>query len=187
MFDGLAIHFHAGLEQRRTLVLRTKLRVVGVHQNGVAQVVVRTAGATHASCIDAHLGVCLLGKRHLHTLHSFVVTDDRSPVVAHFGWFGWTFHEPTVVPCRATIHVFVVCPWQSLYVLRASRHEFNTCRHAVVHVGEEVVALVPSHLADVHSQSQCHGSMSAVASRFLHLSQLPVGTRFERRLAGGDH
>ena len=128
------------------------------------------ARATHVGAIGNHCIVGSFGKGHLYTLDPFVVTDDRPPVVAHLGGLGRACHEPSVVPGCAAVHVFVVGPGEPFHVLGAGCHELDTGSHAVVHVGEEVIALVPGHLADVHGQPERHGGMSAVAAALLHLS-----------------
>ena len=81
----------------------------------------------------------------------------------------------------------VVRPRQSGYALGLCSNVFDTCSQSVVHIGEQVVALIPCNVCHVHGQSGSHGGMSHVASAFLHLSQFAVRSGFQFRLLRGDN
>ena len=149
--------------------------------------VVWSTGTTCTTRIYSHLFVCLFGKRHLHALYTLIMSYHRCPVITHFSRFCWRSHQPSVVPCGTTIHIFIISPRQSLYVLRTCSHIFYTCSHAIIHIREQIIALIPCHFANINGKSECHRSMTTIASRFLHLSQSTVCTRFQCRLFCRHH
>ena len=57
----------------------------------------------------------------------------------------------------------------------------------MVHIGEEVVALVICHLGYIHCQSQSQGRMARIATALVHLTQLAVSAFLQFALAGGHY
>ena len=81
----------------------------------------------------------------------------------------------------------IVGPRQVRHALRLCRQIFDAGGQTVVHVGKQVVSLVPSDVCHIHSQSCSHGSVTDVATAFLHLSQFSVRTCFQLRILCRDH
>ena len=81
----------------------------------------------------------------------------------------------------------VVDPGKVLHTLGLCCHIFDACCQAVVHVGKEVVALVPSHLGNVDGQTECHGRVPGVATALVHLSELSIGSGFQFRVGNCHH
>ena len=151
--------------------------------------VVATAGSALTASVDAHVLVGCFGERHSDTLHAFVHPHHRSPVGSHLGSQCRSCHQPCprVAVVVAAGAVVVVHPWQAFHALRLCCHIFNAGGQPVVHVGEEVVALVPSHLGQVDGQAERHGRVARVAAALVHLAQLPVGTRFQFAVGSRHH
>ena len=51
----------------------------------------------------------------------------------------------------------IVNPWEVALALALGCYILYSCCKSVIHVGEEVIALVPADVGYVDGQSECHG------------------------------
>ena len=105
------------------------------------------------------------------------MADDAVPERTDFASVFVSALHPGVVPCGAAVGIGVVGPGQgrTLSAEVVGCDVFESGCEAVVHVGEEVVALVPAHLCDVNGESGGHLLVAGVASGLLHLSEPSIG------------
>ena len=100
-----------------------------------------------AASVGTNLGVRLVGILEFNAAHSLVVTDGTIPVgtvLAAAASVG-TSHLPSSAHRATTVGIVVVDPRQRRGVNTAEVHgcdKLRSCGNAVVHVSEEVVALV---------------------------------------------
>ena len=186
---GRALEGNARGEQRGAPVGGTELLVAGVHQYRVAQLVVAAAGAASAATVGAHPFQHFLRVGHDHALHAFVMPDHRSPAGTNLHAKTRLCHRPAarVGIVDAVGAIAVVSPGQSLGAQHLCGHILNAGSKAVVHIREEVVALVPGRVGNVDGQSQGHCGVPDVAPALISLSQASVGSRFQVARRGGHH
>ena len=73
----------------------------------------------------------------------------------------------------------VISPWQVLYALHLCRQILYTGCQSVVHIREQIIALVPTDVGYVYGQPAGHGGMAYITAAFLHLSQFAVSSGFQ--------
>ena len=169
---------HLRRELRGHLVGGTKLYVTSVHEHAIAQVVVAAAGATQSATIDTHALISFLREWHRHTLHALVDADDGAPVRSVLGSERRTFHHigSRVAIVVAAAAILIVRPGQVGNALCLCRHIFDAGCQSVVHIGKKIVALIPSHLRQIHCESERHCRVARVASALVHLPEIAIGT-----------
>ena len=117
------------------------------------------------------------------------MANHRTPVGAHLCTQRRAGHGPAaavgVVDAIGAIRV--VGPGQTLHALCLGGNVLYASGNAVIHIGEEVVALVPALMGYVDSQPQGHCCMARVAPALIRLPQLAIGTCLQLRLGGGDN
>ena len=113
--------------------------------------VVAATGRACTATINAHIGVGLLSKGHAYTFHALVDADDGTPVGTHLSTHGWLCHRPgtrvgVVVAVRA---IDIIHPRQTFHTQRLCRQILDAGGQTVIHIGEEVIALIPPHLRHI--------------------------------------
>ena len=98
VFHAYTVVFHDGSE--RGGYLFGSREVAGVHQYGIAHVVVASAGITLSAAVDAHFFVDRFGERHFYAFNAFIVPDDGTPIRAYlFSQCGGGLYPcPTIAP-----------------------------------------------------------------------------------------
>ena len=182
--DNLAVVFHHRRNECRNTVGRRKLAVARIHKNRISEVVISAACVTLSSAVNPHLLVYLFREWHLHALNALVMSYNSTPIRTYLLTECRFCHKPRarVGIVEPTGAVMIVCPRQVLHALYLCRDIFHTGGQAVVHIREEVVALVPCHVCQVYGKSASHCGMSDVSSAFVHLSEFTVCTCLEVRL-----